>query len=251
MLIELKSSATDPMNTPSRMLQRFKETLILKPNSRIALQSALITANTDYYLNLVGNWKINGTTLDILFSADGANDYWTYKTNEAVPKYYRPATGGVWFIWNTPPTSIDDLPDTTATTNFATNTLIINSSTYLKPATDRVMTRHSITDHSVVKQEENTIMVNITNFPINSRNSSGNTDNHIATIPLLNDLNDTAESLNFYEPFNPTAHSLDNEAELNMNFLEVELLNPDGTQRTDLLHPTQLTLRITNEISSN
>ena len=87
MLIELKSSATDPMNTPSRMLQRFKETLILKPNSRIALQSALITANTDYYLNLVGNWKINGTTLDILFSADGANDYWTYKTTEDIPSY--------------------------------------------------------------------------------------------------------------------------------------------------------------------
>ena len=47
MLIELKSSATDPMNTPSRMLQRFKETLILKPNSRVALQSALITTNSE------------------------------------------------------------------------------------------------------------------------------------------------------------------------------------------------------------
>ena len=94
-------------------------------------------------------------------------------------------------------------------------------------------------------------MINITNFPINSRNSSGNTDNHIATMPLLTDLNNISNSTQFYEPYNPTAHSLDNEAELNMNFIEVELLNTDGTQRTDLIHPTQITLRITNEISSN
>tara|TARA_R110002074_G_scaffold113884_1_gene243648 strand:+ start:629 stop:1384 length:756 start_codon:yes stop_codon:yes gene_type:complete len=251
MLIELKSSAIDPMNTPSRMLQRFKETLILKPNSRIALHSALISANTDYFINLVGNWKINGSTTEITFTATGANDYWTYKTTEDIPSYYRPATGGAWFIYDTEPTTIQQAPSANATTNFVTNTLIINTSTYYKPATSRVIARHSLADKSVVKEEDDTIMINITNFPINSRNSSGNTDNHIATMPLLTDLNNISNSTQFYEPYNPTAHSLDNEAELNMNFIEVELLNTDGTQRTDLIHPTQITLRITNEISSN
>ena len=251
MLIELKSSATDPSNTPSRLFQRFKETIILKPNANISLHSALITANTDYYLNLVGNWNTNGTTTHTTFTATGANDYWTYKEEGDIPLYWRPATGGSWFIYDTEPTSTAESFSDTAITNFATNTIIVNSATYLSPSTARVITRHSLVDKSVVKKEEETIMINLPHFSINSRNSQGNTDNHIATIPLLSDLNDTTKSLQFYEPYNPTTHSIDNENDLNLNFIEVELLNPDGTQRTDLLHPTQITLRITNEISAN
>ena len=45
MLIELRSDPTDPNNTPNQLFQRFKETLLLKPNTRIALVSALITTN--------------------------------------------------------------------------------------------------------------------------------------------------------------------------------------------------------------
>ena len=51
MLIELRSSPSDPNNTANQLFQRFKETLILKPNTRIALVSALITTNkTDAFI---------------------------------------------------------------------------------------------------------------------------------------------------------------------------------------------------------
>ena len=54
MLIELRSSATDPHNAPNKLFQNFKETLILKPNSKIALVSALTTTN-----------KIDGFKIDV------------------------------------------------------------------------------------------------------------------------------------------------------------------------------------------
>ena len=51
MLIEVRSSNADPNNTPNHMIQRFKETLILKPNSKIALVSALTTTfKADAYI---------------------------------------------------------------------------------------------------------------------------------------------------------------------------------------------------------
>ena len=249
MLIELKSSATDPMNTPSRMLQRFKETIILKPNSRIALQSALITTNSETYAELTGTWKHNGDdATTTIFDATGANAYWKYKVGTA--EYWRPTTGNSWAIFNTAPTNFTDAPDRSATLNIATNTITIQTNGGFITR-EGFIPRKNLKDNTVVAENDKTIIVNLTHFPINSRNSSGNTDNHIATIPLLTDLNDTTQEQQFYEPYNPTAHSLDNEADLNMNFLDLELLNSDGKQRTDLIHPTQITLRITNEISSN
>ena len=248
MLIELKSSLTDPMNTPSRMLQRFKETIILKPNSKVALQSALITTNHETYAVLDGLWKIAGSeTQTATFDSTGANDYWKYKIG--TDEYWKPTAGNKWLVYNTAPTLFDRTPDREATFNVATNTIVLNKGNYI--TTDRVVARKQLKDHNEVVDNDNTILLNITNFPINSRNASGNTDNHVATIPLLTDLNDTSKELQFYEPYNPTTHSLDNQADLNLNFIEVELLNANGTQRTDLLHPIQITLRITNEISSN
>ena len=96
-----------------------------------------------------------------------------------------------------------------------------------------------------IKQGTDTILVNIDNFPINSRNASGNTDNHIATIPILQNLNDASNSVNFYEPYNANFHRLDNEADLNLNHIEVSLTNDDGTPRNDLKTPIQLTLLLT------
>tara|TARA_R110002020_G_scaffold92325_7_gene223650 strand:+ start:383 stop:1129 length:747 start_codon:yes stop_codon:yes gene_type:complete len=248
MLIELKSSPTDPMNTPSRMLQRFKETLILKPNSRVALQSALITTNAETYAVLTGAWSHDGDpATTITFDATGATAYWKYKTNT---EWWRPTTGNSWLVFTAEPVAFGTAANKTAIMNTATNTLTLSDGGLLM--TDRVLERKYIKNHTLVPQIDNdVILVNITNFPINSRNASGNTDNHIATIPKLLDLNDTTDEIQFYEPFNPTAHSLDNEADLNMNFIEVELLNSDGTQRVDLIHPTQITLRITHEISAN
>ena len=249
MLIELKSSAIDPMNTPSRMLQRFKETLILKPNSKIALQSALITTNSESYANLSGDWKHNGdNATTITFDDVGATAYWKYKT--AVGEWWRPSTGNSWAIYMTEPIAFGTAPAKTATLNISTNTITIQTDMgfLVKGGT---LTRKYLNDNSAVGTNDPTILVNLTNFPINSRNSQGNTDNHIATIPILVDLNDTTDEQQFYEPFNPTAHSLDNEMDLNLNFIELELLNSDGTQRTDIIHPTHITLRITNEISSN
>ena len=94
-----------------------------------------------------------------------------------------------------------------------------------------------------------TILVNVVNFPINSRNASGNTDNHIATIPSLQNINITANPTQFYEPYNSNSHRLDNEADLNLNHFEVALTNSDGTPRTDLIHPTQLTFLLTPDYS--
>lgn len=96
------------------------------------------------------------------------------------------------------------------------------------------------------------ILVDLPNMPINSRNSGrqgnqtgGNTDNHIATIPYQTDLNSVNEfHKQHYEPFNMIYHSLDNEADLNLNSFSVRLTNYDGTLRTDLAHPTQLTFSI-------
>lgn len=251
MLIELKSSATDPMNTPSRMLQRFKETLILKPNSRVALQSALITTNSESYAVLTGDWLNNAdashATSTITFTNVGANAYWKYKNTT---EWWRPSTGNVWLIFEAEPINFSTLPTRTATMSIATNTITIQTNGNFLTR-EGSLTRKYLKNHVEHTLDDATILVNLTNFPINSRNVKGNTDNHIATIPYLTDLNDTTKEQQFYEPYNPTAHSLDNEADLNLNFIELELLNSDGTQRTDLIHPTQITLRITNEISSN
>jgi hypothetical protein len=232
MLIELKSSPTDPMNTPSRMLQRFKETLILKPNSKIALQSALITTNAETYAVLTGDWSHDGSATTITFTDTGATAYWKYKTGT---EWWRPTTGNSWLIFNAEPVAFGTASNKTAALNVATNTLTISDGGML--LTDRVLERKYIKNHTLVPQiDDATILVNITNFPINSRNASGNTDNHIATIPKLLDLNDTTDEQQFYEPYNPTSHSLDNEQDLNMNHIEVELLNTNGTQRQDLIH---------------
>jgi len=96
------------------------------------------------------------------------------------------------------------------------------------------------------------ILIDLPSMPINSRNSGrqdnqdgGNTDNHIATIPYQTDLTETDEfHKQHYEPFNMIYHSLDNEADLNLNSLSVRLTNFDGTLRTDIAHPTQLTFSI-------
>ena len=96
------------------------------------------------------------------------------------------------------------------------------------------------------------ILVDLPSMPINSRNSGrqgnqtgGNTDNHIATIPYQTDLNSVNEfHKQHYEPFNMIYHSLDNQADLNLNSFSVRLTNYDGTLRTDLAHPTQLTFSI-------
>lgn len=96
------------------------------------------------------------------------------------------------------------------------------------------------------------ILVDLPNMPINSRNSGrqgnqtgGNTDNHIATIPYQTDLSSVSEfHKQHYEPFNMIYHSLDNQADLNLNSFSVRLTNYDGTLRTDLAHPTQLTFSI-------
>ena len=100
--------------------------------------------------------------------------------------------------------------------------------------------------------ENENILIDLPGIPIGSRNSGrqgnqtgGNTDNHIATIPYQTDLTDTKEShKQHYEPFNMIYHSMDNEADLNLNSFSVRLTNFDGTLRTDLAHPTQLTFSI-------
>ena len=246
MLIELKSSSTDPMNTPSRMLQRFKETLILKPNTMVSLHSALITTNAETYAVLNGNFSHDGDpATTITFNDTGATAYWKYKTGS---EWWRPTTGNSWLVFSAEPVAFGTAPNKTAILNPATNTISLNDGGLL--LTDRELTRKYLKDHTAVAQtDDKTILVNLPNFPINSRNSSGNTDNHIATIPLLLDLNDTTDEIQFYEPYNPTNHSIDNEGDLNLNHIEVELLNADGTQRIDLIHPTQITLRLTpNEL---
>lgn len=90
------------------------------------------------------------------------------------------------------------------------------------------------------------IMIDLPQIPIGSRNATGNTDNHIATIPYTTDLDNVLESTKqHYEPYNMIYHELNNEADLNLNHLECRLTNFDGTIRTDLKHPTQLTFSLT------
>ena len=96
------------------------------------------------------------------------------------------------------------------------------------------------------------ILIDLPGIPIGSRNSGrqgnqtgGNTDNHIATIPYQTDLTKPNEfHKQHYEPFNMIYHSMDNEADLNLNAMSVRLTNFDGTLRTDIAHPTQLTFSI-------
>ena len=100
--------------------------------------------------------------------------------------------------------------------------------------------------------ENENILIDLPGIPIGSRNSGrqgnqtgGNTDNHIATIPYQTDLTDTKEfHKQHYEPYNMIYHSMDNEADLNLNSFSVRLTNFDGTLRTDVAHPTQLTFSI-------
>ena len=96
------------------------------------------------------------------------------------------------------------------------------------------------------------ILIDLPGIPIGSRNSGrqgnqtgGNTDNHIATIPYQTDLTKPNEfHKQHYEPFNMIYHSMHNEADLNLNAMSVRLTNFDGTLRTDIAHPTQLTFSI-------
>lgn len=90
------------------------------------------------------------------------------------------------------------------------------------------------------------IMIDLPQIPVGSRNAIGNTDNHIATIPYTTDLDNVLEShKQHYEPYNMIYHELNNEADLNLNHIECRLTNFDGTIRTDLKHPTQLTFSLT------
>ena len=66
MLIEVRSSPDDTNNLPNQLFQRFNETLILKPRSKIALVSALITTNA------VGGFRIDGTNQTITLTIGNA-----------------------------------------------------------------------------------------------------------------------------------------------------------------------------------
>jgi hypothetical protein len=252
MLIEIKSSATDPSNTANHMLQMFKETLILKPRTRIALVNALITTDTNYYANLVsgGIWTNSHSGYEIKFSDVGANNFFQYWTDgTATPttanRWYQPLGEGKWNFYETEPTATNINDGTNVpkilTSDINTGVLNLASGTPFIPSVIPTRVYHN----TGVSQGTETILVNLTNFPINSRNASGNTDNHIATIPILQNVNDNSNPTNFYEPFNANFHRLDNEADLNLNHIEVSLQNADGTPRTDLKHPTQLTFLLT------
>ena len=66
MLIEVRSSPDDTNNTASQLFQRFNETLILKPRSKIALVSALITTNA------VGGFRVDGNNQTITIKVGSA-----------------------------------------------------------------------------------------------------------------------------------------------------------------------------------
>lgn len=90
-----------------------------------------------------------------------------------------------------------------------------------------------------------TILVQAQDFPIDSRDGVGNSDNHIATLPYQTDLSTPATSeKQFIQPYNLLYHKLKNTEEINLNHLNMKLTNFDGTERTDLLHPTELTLHL-------
>ena len=256
MLIELRSSETDPNNTPGHLIQQFNETLILKPNTRISLVNALITTDTNWYTNLVSGGIYNGAGgYTIGFSAVGANDlfrYWSDNTNvppTTATSWYNPVGWGQWNVYKTEPTAtnINDGSNPAKRLQVDNNTgvLTFQVGITMLPTTrpTRVYQRNTATN--VVTTGTESILINVVNFPINSRNASGNTDNHIATIPALQDINSTKGATNFYEPYNANSHKLDNEADLNLNHFEVALTNSDGTPRTDLIHPTQLTFLLT------
>ena len=257
MLIELRSSATDPNNTPSQLFQRFKETMILKANTKISLVSALITTDTMWYSNLKsgGNWTgISGEV--VIFDDTGANDFFKYWTDSAnnpptTPDawYFPVGWGDLWNKYKTEPTATNIIDGSNIPTKMTldANTSIISNNTGspLIPTTPPLRIYIKNTATNIVTRGSQTILVNVTNFPINSRNSSGNTDNHIATIPALTNANIAGYATNFYEPFNANFHKLDNEGDLNLNHMEVSLTNVDGTIRSDIIHPTQLTFLLT------
>jgi hypothetical protein len=257
MLIELRSSETDPNNSPSHLIQQFKETLILKPNTRISLVNALITSDTSWYADLPsgGIWTNSVAGYNLLFSDLGANlyfKYWTDSVNNpptTPTSWFNPLGQGRWLFYNTEPTATNTTdgtnPGKILTVDINTGVINLSVGDELLPdvVPDRVYIRNTTTD--IVTKGTESILINVVNFPINSRNASGNTDNHIATIPALKDVNSNAEATNFYEPYNATSHKLDNEADLNLNHFEVALTNSDGTPRTDLIHPTQLTFLLT------
>ena len=165
MLIELKSSSTDPMNTASRMLQRFKETLILKPNSMVSLHSALITTNAESYAVLLGTWSHDGYAgTTTTFNETGATAFWKYYSGAT---WWRPTTGNNWLIFNAEPVAFGTPPTQTASLNRATNTITISDGGILLVKDNREITRKYIKDHTAVAQtDDNVILVNLPNFPL-------------------------------------------------------------------------------------
>ena len=258
MLIELRSSPSDPNNTPSQLFQRFKETMILKANTKISLVSALITTDTMWYFNLKSGGDWTGLSGGVVkFEDTGANDYFKYWTDSVndpptTPDawYFPVGLGDLWNKYKAEPTAANILDGSNlpAKVNIDANTGVIIfrlATTPLIPTQIPSRIYHRNTATNIVTKGSETILVNVNNFPINSRNSSGNTDNHIATIPALSDVNVSVLPTNFYEPFNANFHRLDNEDDLNLNHIEVTLTNVDGTIRSDIIHPTQLTFLLT------
>ena len=247
MLIEIKSSPTASNNEPQKLFQTFKETLILKPRTKIALVNALINTHTDFYYNLEGGASWLGSNgITYVFDNTGANAYWKFQFDTAggtnYDRWLQPISNGEWIMYDgTAPTTGNETIKGTANIDINSGKLQFSTGVFLIPQ----LLPNRVYVEIGVKQGSETILLNIDNFPINSRNASGNTDNHIATIPILGNLNDASNSVQFYEPYNANFHRLDNEADLNLNHIEISLNNADGTPRTDLRHPIQLTLLLT------
>lgn len=105
----------------------------------------------------------------------------------------------------------------------------------------------SATSGTIIPTETNneTILVQAEDFPIDSRNGAGRSDNHIAVLPYQTDINDFKEShKQFIQPYNLIYHKTKNTEPVNLNHMRVRLTDFQGVERTDLQHPTELTIHL-------
>lgn len=88
------------------------------------------------------------------------------------------------------------------------------------------------------------ILVQLPSFPIDSRNAAGYSDNHIAAVPFEQSSNAAGANKSWVQPYSLLYQRTCNNQDLTINEVKVRFTDWRGRPRTDLIHPTGVTLSV-------
>ena len=88
------------------------------------------------------------------------------------------------------------------------------------------------------------ILVQLPSFPIDSRNAAGYSDNHIAAVPFEQSSNAAGANKSWVQPYSLLYQRTCNNHDLTINEVKCRFTDWRGRPRTDLIHPTGVTLSV-------